>query len=230
MYCKFCGSKLKEKSKFCISCGMQQGLNSDNEKNIEVKASKERIGYSSKISDPSFKKYIRNSKQWAAIFSSIMALAAIIGFFIAGEMRVDNLSNPEALYIGFVIGGMFIAIAFFQIIGKKGTHTWDGIVDDKIINEKTKRSREDNNSYVDYLEYKVIIKAENGKIYSMTADNDDTKYNYYKIGDRVRHHGGINTYEKYDKSEDDIIFCNACASLCDIQDDYCFRCKCPLLK
>ena len=64
----------------------------------------------------------------------------------------------------------------------------------------------------------------------MTSKDDATQYNYYKIGDKVRHHGGINTFEKYDKTGDTIIFCNACATLCDIDDDVCFRCKCPLLK
>ena len=70
----------------------------------------------------------------------------------------------------------------------------------------------------------------NGKKYDITVDADDTRYNYYKIGDRVRHHKGLNTYEKQNKTGDTIIFCNACASLNDIKEDYCFRCKCPLLK
>ena len=52
----------------------------------------------------------------------------------------------------------------------------------------------------------------------------------YQIGDRVRYHGGINSYEKYDKTGDKIIPCNACGTLCDIHEDYCYRCKCPLLK
>jgi len=64
----------------------------------------------------------------------------------------------------------------------------------------------------------------------LTAEDDDTVYNYYQTGDRVRHHGGLNSFEKYDKSQDDIVFCNACASLNDINDEYCFRCNCPLLK
>jgi len=31
------------------------------------------------------------------------------------------------------------------------------------------------------------------------ALNDDTLYKYFQIGDRVRHHGGLNSFEKYDK-------------------------------
>ena len=40
----------------------------------------------------------------------------------------------------------------------------------------------------------------------------------------------IEAYEKNKKSNDSIIFCNACSSLNDIEAEYCFRCKCPLLK
>ncbi|MDW7669506.1 MAG: hypothetical protein SCJ93_11835 [Bacillota bacterium] len=47
------------------------------------------------------------------------------------------------------------------------------------------------------------------------------KYNYYQTGDKVRHHAELNTLEKYDKSKDKIIFCNACAYLNDIEDEYC---------
>ncbi len=32
------------------------------------------------------------------------------------------------------------------------------------------------------------------------------------------------------ESKDGIIFCNACATLCQISDHVCLRCKCPLLK
>ncbi|HNW03847.1 MAG TPA: hypothetical protein PKI76_00485 [Oscillospiraceae bacterium] len=46
----------------------------------------------------------------------------------------------------------------------------------------------------------------------------------------MRHHAGLSTLEKYDKTGDRFIPCNACGTLCDIQEDYCFRCKCPLLK
>ena len=64
----------------------------------------------------------------------------------------------------------------------------------------------------------------------MTAEDDRTVFDYFQVGDRVRHHAGLNSYEKYDKSHDSIIFCNACATLCQISDDVCWRCKCPLLK
>jgi hypothetical protein len=120
-------------------------------------------------------------------------------------------------------------IALFQIAGRNRSKTWDGTVVDKKIRTRRRHDKYQNR-WLDYIESKVSIQADNGKMHTIGADDDDTLYNYYKIGDRVRHHKGINTYEKQDKSGDSIIFCNACATLNDINEDYCFRCNCPLLK
>ncbi len=191
------------------------------------------IGYSKRINDPAFALYLKNTKRWASIFSLILALGAIIGFYIYGETS-SEMDNPQALFIGLGIGGMFILIAIYSIIGRKRSKTWDGVVVYKTIVEKNRRQSTgsgDNDYYIKYYtEYKVIIRDERGKNHDITAEDDDTLYNYYQIGDKVRHHAGLNSYEKYDKTKDSIIFCNACATLCDIEDDICPRCKCPLLK
>jgi hypothetical protein len=189
------------------------------------------IGFSKRINDEAFKKYLKNTNRWSVIFSIILAVASAIGFFIYGETSAE-MENPEALYIGLVIGAMFLLIAFFTIISRGKSRTWDGkIVNKKIEKKRRKKSTGDNDYYWEnYLKYSVFIQGEDKKTREISAEDDDTVYNYYQIGDRVRHHKGLNTYEKYDKSKDIIIFCNACASLNDINDDYCFRCKCPLLK
>lgn len=190
-------------------------------------------GYSKRINDQAFALYLKNTKRWASIFSLILALGAIIGFYIYGETS-SEMDNPQALFIGLGIGGMFILIAIYSIIGRNRSKTWDGVVVYKTIVEKNRRQSTgsgDNDYYIKYYtEYKVIIRDERGKNHDITVEDDDTFYNYYQIGDKVRHHKGLNSYEKYDKTKDTIIFCNACATLCDIKEDICPRCKCPLLK
>lgn len=188
----------------------------------------DRIGYSTKINDPAMARYIKNTNQWSLIFSLFLAFVAVLGFFIYGEQD-ESMGNPEALYVGFTIGGMFILIALYQIFNRNKSITWDGIVVDKNIKSVHKYVKSLNN-FKDILVYKIIIRSDSGQSYEITVEDDDTLYNYYQIGNRVRHHKGLNSYEKYDKTGDTIVFCNACASLNDIKDDYCFRCKCPLLK
>ena len=229
MYCPQCGTNLPEMSRFCTSCGVAQNTQTES---TPVDNKRKPSGLSAKINDPAFAKYIKNTNRWAAIFSGIMAVVAIVGFTVAGEMGVDNMENPQAFFQGLGIGGMFLLIALYTIVGRKRSKTWDGTVINKTVQKKKRQEHYSDNDYrwVEYLEYAVVIKSDNGKEHKITVNNDDTVYNYYRIGDRIRHHGGLKSYEKYDKSGDSIIFCNACATLCDINDDTCFRCGCPLLK
>ncbi len=227
MRCPGCGVDSEQSVMFCINCGGAMPRAEESEK----PARKELKGYSDRINDPAFARYIKNTKRWAVMFSSVLALAAVIGFYIYGETSSD-MDNPEALFIGCGIGGMFLAMAMLQVIGRNRSTTWDGVVTDKTIEKKKRKRHTGNNDYYwqQYTQFNVIIRKNNGGIHTTSAENDDTVYNYYQIGDKVRHHGGLNSLEKYDKSNDKIIFCNACASLNDVNADYCFRCKCPLLK
>lgn len=185
-------------------------------------------GFSQKINDPAFARYIKDTNRWSAIFSIGLAIIAVAGFFIAGETS-SELENPESLYIGLVIGGMFLLIALYQISARNKSTTWDGTVVEKQVKKKRKHDKYQD-CWKDYMEFTVYISDDKGKMHYTRADDDDTKYNYFQKGDRVRHHKGLNSFEKQNKSGDTIIFCNACASLNDIREDHCFRCKCPLLK
>lgn len=228
MYCQQCGAAIFENAKFCNSCGSPQ---SQKLQAAPPNVNSGLLGFSSRINDPAYVKYIKNTNRWSAIFAIILAAAAVIGFFIYGQTSTE-MGNPQALFIGLGIGGMFLLIALFQIIGRGRSKIWDGTVVDKKIKNKRRRQStiDDDYFWVDYIEYTVFINGDNGKKHQIRVEDNDTVYNYYQIGDRVRHHKGLNTYEKYDKSRDKYILCNACASLNDIQNDYCFRCKCPLLK
>lgn len=227
MYCKHCGTALPDDTRFCTSCGTQIGKATDS----RPVAGGGRIGYSQRIHDPAFAGYIKNTNRWSAIFSMILAVAAVVGFYIYGETSRE-MENPQALFIGLGIGGMFLLIALYTTIARKASKTWDGVVVDKTIKQKSRRHDTGNNDSTIhyYTEYAVIVRDERGKTHRMTAEDDMTVFDYFQVGDRVRHHAVLNSYEKYDKSRDSIIFCNACGTLCDITDDMCFRCNCPLLK
>ena len=221
MYCTNCGTQISEGVGFCPACGSR--INQAAQSAPQPAGLR---GFSPRISDPAFAKYIKNSNRWSAIFSVILAVAAVVGFYIYGESS-DEMGNPGALLIGIGIGAMFLIIALAQILGRKRSKTWDGTVEDKKIKKKTIRN-DYGNEY--YLEYSIIVRSDQGKRHVLKWKDNDTLYNYYKVGDRVRHHAGLNSCEKYDKTGDAFIPCSACGTLCDIQEDYCFRCKCPLLK
>lgn len=85
-------------------------------------------GYSRKISDPAFARSLKNNNRWTAIFSLILAVFAVVGFYIAGELGAEGMENPQALFYGLGIGGMFLIIALFTIVGRKRSKTWDSII------------------------------------------------------------------------------------------------------
>jgi len=231
MYCKHCGGALLKNARFCGSCGAQLGSDPDDRPN----EGGGRIGYSERIQDPAFARYLKSINRWSIIFSSVLPIAVVVGFYIYGEAG-SEIENPQSLYIGLGVGGMILVIALFTIIARKRSKTWDGVVIDKTVKQKmdTSYRNTDSGRYGSrprfYTEYSVLIRDEHGKTHRITVRNDDTWYNYFEMGDRVRHHAGLNSYEKYDKSRDSVIFCVACQKLCDINGDLCPRCKCPLLK
>ncbi len=251
MFCRNCGALLPDHARFCTSCGAEIPA-APQTAQPATPASREtasplqetasipqgipggRVGYSNHIHDPAFAKYIRNSNRWSVIFAVILAVIAVVGSFIAGESGFDGMENPEALLIGLGVGGMFLVIALFTVLWRKRSRTWDGVVVDKTVKKKSRHRNtggDDADDYIEYYtEYAVVIRDERGKTHRIVHEDNATAYNYYQVGDRLRHHAGLNTYEKYDKSRDSVIFCNACGTLCDIHEDVCPRCKCPLLK
>ena len=227
MYCKHCGAALPDNICLCTGCGTPKGNTPDSRSVLKGRG----IGYSERIHDPAFARYLKHTNRWSALFSMIMAIAAVIGFYIYGETSLE-MENPQAMFIGLGIGGMFLLIALYSVIARKTSKTWDGMVVDKTVKQKNRRHDTGNNDSTIhyYTEYAVIVRDERGKTHRMTAEDDMTVFDYFQVGDHVRHHAGLNSYEKYDKSRDSIIFCNACGTLCDIMADVCFRCNCPLLK
>jgi len=186
------------------------------------------MAYSLKIHDPKFEIYKQRSKNWKFVFSLIIALIAIVGFYIYGE-NSREMDNPEAIQIGIGVGLLFLLIGFFSGRSKSYQQTWDGIIIDKTIKHTTKDIGYDHIK-AERIVYKITIQADNGKTYEIRTEDDDTVYNYYEVGDKVRHHGGLHSYEKFDKSHDQIVFCNACGFLHKIDEDVCRNCGCPLLK
>lgn len=186
------------------------------------------MAFSERINDQRFEIYKQKSKDWKFLFSVILACAAIGGFYIYGETSPE-MNNPEAVQIGLGLGLFFMLIGFFSGHSKSYSQTWDGVVVDKKIKHSTKDIGYDH-IRAERIVYEVIIQSETGKAHEIRTEDDDTIYNYYEVGDKVRHHGGLDSFEKFDKRADTIVFCNACGFLHDIEDEKCRNCGCPLLK
>lgn len=219
----------------CPRCGLDLRSSIDKpieENNMEVKEDKgERlIGFSDLIRDPAFDSYRKQSIAWSFIFASILALMVIVSFYIYGE-RSSEMDNPQAIYIGMGIGGMFVSIAGLQTFFRSKDSTYDMVLVDKKIENIKRKVKSQEGSYIEsYTLYTLFFKTDTGDGKVISTEDDDYLYNFYKTGDKVRHHKGLTALEKYDKRGDTEILCIACGTVNSIEDDKCYRCSCPLLK
>ena len=223
MFCKNCGAELADNASFCSNCGTAViSSQSDQQQN-----STGLVGFSSKINDPAFAAYKKKSAIWTFIFTGILAIIAIVGFPIYGNMS-GEVDWPGSLLYGFAIGGMFIVIALLQTLKKGLDKTWDGEVVSK--DAYTVRERNNNGQTHYHKTYVLKIKKDSGGTKKHKWRDTTGLYTYYNVGDRVRHHKGFYCYEKYDKSKDTHILCAACMAFVPVDQDKCSRCKCPVLK
>ncbi len=235
MYCPQCGNMVAAGSRFCTNCGtkldgvaersqptagvVNEGRNFESGGNVGGSG---RVGYSTRINDPFFARHLKSSGRGAVIGSVIMAVVVFVGYAVYG------IKNNDTGWFGPAIGLsiMFLLIGAVSVLRQKKSKTWDGVVVNKKAKQKT---RSDDDETEEYMQYTIYIRDERGKKHRMVFEDDQVRYDYFQVGDKVRHHAGLMTYEKYDKSQDSIVFCNVCGAVNNIDNDKCSRCKALLL-
>jgi len=184
------------------------------------------VGFSAKINDLAFARYRRDAKRWSFLFSFSLAAIAIIAFPIYGN-QTGEIDWPDSLFYGVGIGGMFVLIAALQTFKRNLDKTWDGVV---ILKESRRIRKRVGNTIGYHTEYIIQVQKEDGRVKKHRWLDAPGIFNYYSVGDKVRHHRGFAYYEKYNKSKDAAIMCAACNTFNDISLEVCRRCRCPLLK
>jgi hypothetical protein len=222
MICQHCGAKITQGATFCADCGIP----------VERPAQDSRahptglIGWSARCNDPEILAAAQKNKKSAIGCAWIFTLLFPVGFLIAG-LLIDELPLVEAVVIGAGLGVMMLFINLLRIRDMKKP-VWEGVVTEKYQKERREYDREDNVSY--YTEFVLVMRKDTGKKIRLFHKNRRELYDYFAVGDRVRFHTAFNTYEKYDKSKDKIIYCNVCSMTNPITNDRCKRCKNPLFK
>lgn len=181
------------------------------------------IGWSPHYSNPEILTIVQKNKKSSLIFAGALTLLFPLGFFIAGIV-LDDLPLNEAISIGIGLGLLMLLISLWRIKGMNKP-IWEGVVIKKY--EKRKHSSDDHGSDTSYTEFIVVAKSDQGKKRKI---KDGEMYSYFSVGDRIRYHPNLETYEKYDKSKDNIIYCNVCRRKNPIVNERCEHCKSLLFK
>ena len=163
----------------------------------------------------------RSAIRWTCVFTLLFPVV----FLIAGLFS-DEVPLNEGLIIGSGLGLLLLAINLWRISGTNRP-AWDGEVIKKLQKKRWKNDKDGTSQ--SYNEYIVLIRTEAGKKKRIVERQGDM-YDYLDVGDRVRYHPALETYEKFDKSKDRYIYCNICRLRNSIRNDRCERCNHPLFK
>ncbi|HOP10090.1 MAG TPA: zinc-ribbon domain-containing protein [Oscillospiraceae bacterium] len=240
MYCPKCGSQIDDGAKFCGKCGEQltepvqpvqqqayqpapqvQPVQQYQPQNTGL------IGWSENYRHPLIVEKAEKQKKGGVIFSVVLMAVFLIGFTIAG-FAVDDMSPVEGIIVGVLLALMTLIILLVRM-AKMKKPIWEGTVTDKKSKRKTDTDNDGNISR-DYIQYTVYITGVDGSKKKITTNDNRVWYDYLQVGERVRFHPNLGTYEKYDKSRDSYLMCNVCGKRCDISEDVCRFCKSPLFK
>ena len=80
-----------------------------------------------------------------------------------------------------------------------------------------------------FTEYSVICKTDANSRRALRFTDDPARYAYFKLGDRVRACPALGTFEKYDRTGDDVIYCPLCGERNEIGNARCGVCEHPLV-
>ncbi len=183
-------------------------------------------GWSSRCDDPEILAAAQSNRKSAIGCAWALGLLFPMGFAIAG-LFVKELALGEALIIGSGMGALMIVINLLRARSMKKP-VWEGVVIERYQKDRHKYDRSDNVTY--YTEFVLVIQTTTGRKRRIARDNDRKMYDYLKVGDRVRYHPAFDSYEKFDKSRDSIIYCNVCSMMNPISNDRCERCSNLLFK
>lgn len=236
MFCQSCGTKLPENAVFCINCGTSAhaGKAQGTKGTTPAAASRQQytpppnlIGFSNRCDDPEILEAARKNKKSSMGCAWFFALLFPLGFLLAG-LFIDEMPLNEAIIIGVGLGVLMLVINLVRVKGMK-CPVWEGVVTQK--HKKERRQHNRDNDPTTYTEYTTVIKIDTGKEKRIIEkDSGRDMYDYLSVGDRVRYHPAFETYEKYDKSKDKIIYCNVCRMMNPVANDRCKRCDNLLFK
>jgi len=229
MFCEKCGTQQSDNARFCEKCGAATGAS------VQPSYGPRLVGFSQKIHNPVFenmqKARFRKNVKHGLIFLPILILLFQIVPFFAGDF-----THQRALIVGCVVGGFGMIWTLVGGAVRASAKTWDGEVTDKKITERRSRNDAAASGYdIDYY-HTIVFRRANGRKKKMRKKLSTNELNawdmmiYLNIGDRVRYHGRLDYYEKYDKSRDAEVPCANCHKYVDIRHEYCPVCQTPVIK
>ena len=227
MFCSNCGTQQADNTKFCENCGTAIGGGAQPSYDANL------IGFSQRIHDPVFEK-LQKAKFRKSLIMGLIWFPVVVLLFQIVPFFVDDFTRPIALGVGCIVGGFGLIATLIGGAKRAGAKSWDGEVIDKKITEHITENRNGGNDY-HYFHIIVFRLAGGGKKkmkqrHRTGALDAWDMMVYLNIGDKVRYHGKLDYFEKYDKSRDTEVPCANCRKYVNIRLDNCPNCQVPVIK
>ena len=186
------------------------------------------VGWSLHSRDPEILKIAENKRRLATGSALVLFIIFPLGFLVA-TLFVKEVFSNERLIISLIPGAIMFIINNIYI-KRLNNPIREGIVTSKFQKERRKYIKSDG-CFRFHTKFSVVIKTKDGTVKCIDEkDNNREMYDYLSVGDRVRYYPIFNSFEKYDKSNDNIIYCNICRMKNSIKQDHCTHCKNLLFK
>lgn len=216
-YCTQCGTRLPRQRTACPHCHFDLALAEPYGATLAKGAAG--IGWSQPADDAKFSRYQTRQRIYIIAFTSILILTIVTGMILSGEVALDR----EGFVVISVLSLLFLFIAWSAIRNtKRHGKEWSGTVVEKYGA---------STSNYDHGESALLILSDEGDTFRLPMESS-IQFDYYGVGDKIRRHNrpDLRFLEKFDKSQDVILFCPACAHLNDTRDNFCRACGTPLVK
>ncbi len=221
MFCSTCGNLFNSHDRVCRICSQSNQRKPNNQKQIR---------FFTKCKKQLYEGQLFHTMNRSRLLAVSLSLVLLIGFGLYGVLS-STMSFLDAISIAALLGTVFVGLTYFNEYKVDRNSAWDGVVIDKKQLIKDEYQITNNVRHLkQHVEYQVIIEKEEGEKHVVLHQDNDAMYRYYNIGDRIRYHTNLKSYEKLNQSRETIIFCSVCAKKNDITDHVCQNCQSPLSK
>ncbi|MBQ6018535.1 MAG: zinc-ribbon domain-containing protein [Clostridia bacterium] len=225
-FCTVCGERVEKNAAACPRCGRPYG----NEKYAGVnQTGAGGVGYSSRADDPTLKTQKKKGKAFGFVFLLLFSVGVAAYLLISKQVPATAEGYRN---VGLVVGAIWLIDLLWYLSSLRKKKDWEGVVERKEHTTETRSRRDsDGDSHLEHADvYRVYFRTSDGKRRKEQAVGNSRLFDQFFEGERVRHIGRLDYYEKYDKSRDAFLLCAGCGSSRDARDDYCGRCGCVMLK
>ncbi len=231
IFCPHCGDRRDKGAKKCSRCGKLYSLEASM-KGVPAYGAAG-IGWTPYANDPSLKRHRKREKRGIRISMLIVSVIIAIVILVSSHMSLDDIVHGGFLLVFGPLGiiWVFWLIWYGAQYGK--SKDWEGTVTNKDMKTYESKRKDDEGNYWTETTtyYNVYFRDTKGKEHKLVQSSVGGWYEYLNVGDKVRYHGkNTSYYEKYDKSQSEVIPCAGCGRSCDARASYCSNCGTVLFK